>query len=323
VTPRTRLTATVAAAAVLAAGATVGATALQSRDDPSAAEPTARTLSGRPPFVVELGFRRDAEARRLRRAARAYGAGRIAEARRLLRVSQTLEAKVGLALAEWPRGTVGLLERLAAARPRSAVVQVNLGAALLWTGRTPEARAAWQRALRLEPDSPYAVRADDLLNLDTPLPGLPPVVTSAPFPAELRRLPPERQLRELARAARGGAAKDHLLYGIALQQAGRPLSARRELAAAARLAPSDPDVLTADAVSRFRKSQPAPAFARLGPLARRFPREPVVRLHLGLLLLWMGELDAARPQLERAASLGPGTVYGRQASRFAALLREK
>jgi predicted Zn-dependent protease len=313
------VTTTIAVAAALAAGVTVGATALQSRNDPAGAATRARTLEGRPPLVLELALRRDPEARSLRRAAGAYAGGRVARAKALFGRSESIEARVGLALAAWPEGTVARLEALAAEHPRSAVVAVNLGAALLWARRVPDARAAWRRAARLEPDSAYAVRADDLLHLDTPR-GLPPFVPSRAVPTAIVRLPPERQVEALARAARRGGAEEHLLYGVALQRAGRPLSAQRAFTAAARSAPASPEALTADAVGRFRKSTPTPAFSRLGPLTQRFPRAAVVRLHLGLLLLWLGEVADARPQLERAVALGRGTVYGRQAERFLGLL---
>ncbi|MDQ3777456.1 MAG: hypothetical protein M3310_01105, partial [Actinomycetota bacterium] len=65
----------------------------------------------------------------------------------------------------------------------------------------------------------------------------------------------------------------------------------------------DPEALAADAVGRFDKEHPERAFSRLGPLARRFPRAATVRFHLGLLLLWIGDVDAARAQLRQAAKL--------------------
>ena len=65
-----------------------------------------------------------------------------------------------------------------------------------------------------------------------------------------------------------------------------------------------------------RKDAPQRAFSRLGPLARRFPRAPTVRFHLGLLLLWLGDVKDARVQLRRAAAEGPATPLGREAQRF-------
>jgi Flp pilus assembly protein TadD len=105
----------------------------------------------------------------------------------------------------------------------------------------------------------------------------------------------------LARRARAGSLRGKLLYGLALQRLGRPLSARRQYEAAARLAPSNPEALVADAVGRFDKADPERAFSRLGPLSRRFPRSASVRFHLGLLLLWLGEVEGAKRQLRMAA----------------------
>jgi tetratricopeptide (TPR) repeat protein len=319
---RGRTTALVAVAAAAAAVVTVGGTALQSRGDETATAADTRPLSGAPPLALELGLRSDAEAESLRRAVRLYRQGRRRAAGAVFARSRSLEGRVGEALAEWPNGTVPALEQLAAVHPRSALVGVNLGLAHFWNRRPSAAQAEWRRALRVEPDSPYAVRADDLLVPDTPQ-GLPLFVPSAGFPASVRRLPPARQLTALARAAAAGDATERILYGVALQRAARPVSAGRQFAAAARLAPADPEALTADAVGRFRKSRPTPAFARLGPLTQRFPRAPVVRLHLGLLLLWLGRVDDARPQLERAVALGPNTPHGRQAGRIVRLLPHK
>ncbi len=72
----------------------------------------------------------------------------------------------------------------------------------------------------------------------------------------------------------------------------------------------------AAAVGRFDKDAPSQAFSRLGPLVRRFPRSPTVRFHLGLLLLWIGQVDEAKRQLARAERDGPSTVAGREARRF-------
>src|SRR3712207_8076834 len=51
----------------------------------------------------------------------------------------------------------------------------------------------------------------------------------------------------------------------------------------------------------------AAAFSRLGPLSRRFPRSASVRFHLGVLLLWQGDLDEAERQLELARQAAPGS----------------
>jgi Flp pilus assembly protein TadD len=107
-----------------------------------------------------------------------------------------------------------------------------------------------------------------------------------------------------------------LLYGVALQRVERPVSAERQFAAAAALAPGNPEAQVAAAVGRFDKDNPSAAFSRLGPLSKRFPRAPTVRFHLGLLLLWLNDLPDARKQLRLARAEGPGTPLGQEASRF-------
>jgi tetratricopeptide (TPR) repeat protein len=189
---------------------------------------------------------------------------------------------------------------------------LNLGIALYWTGRRREALSAWRAAKDAAPDTLSAVRADDFLHPRYNR-GLPTFVPSFAPPAGLARLSPARQLAALARAP-GVHAK--LLYGIALQRLGRPLSAERAFAAAAALAPNDPDAQVAAAVGRFDKDRPERAFSRLGPLTRRFPHASTVRFHLGLLLLWLGEVKEGTRQLRLARAAGPKTPLGREAALF-------
>jgi len=279
-----RVRLTVAAVALGAAALTVGAVLL-THD-----EPRARVAAEPPPLFLDLGVRKDTEARAIRRAAGLYGRGRLADARAIFDRYSSPEAEVGAAFARWPDGTLERLRGLA----ESGVSQLHLGVALAALGRDSEAADALERAERLAPDSSYAIRADDFSH-PRMVPGLPFFVTS----------------REPTGALRAG---------LELQSLGRPLSARRALAAAVRRSPDDPEVLTAAAVVRFDKDDPAAAFARLGPLTRRFPRAQTVRFHLGLLLLWVAAVDDAKPQLERARALDPASRLGREAERFLARL---
>ena len=102
----------------------------------------------------------------------------------------------------------------------------------------------------------------------------------------------------LERRARTGTVADRLFYGVALQRLGKQRSAERVYAAAAKAAPKDPEARVAAAVGLFDKARPAQAFSRLGPLSRDFPKAATVRFHLGLLLLWSGQVKEARRQLE-------------------------
>ena len=110
--------------------------------------------------------------------------------------------------------------------------------------------------------------------------------------------------------------RGRLLYGIALQGLGRPVSARRAFAEARALAPDDVDALVADAVGRYDKANPSASFSRLGPLSRRFPHAATVRFHLGLLLLWQRDLKEATRQLELAREAEPGSKIAAEAKRF-------
>lgn len=196
------------------------------------------------------------------------------------------------ALNAWPAGTVRRLRILAERYPSSGLVRLELGLALALTGQQSDANAAWKEAERVQPDSPSAVRAQDLRHPGT-APGLPPFVPSFATPSN--------------------RAQSQLLQGAALQQALRPLSAEREFEAAARAAPNDPEALTAAAVGLYDKDRPALAFSHLGPLVRRFPHAQTVRFHLGLLLIYLGDLPRARKELVLAEAEGPRTRLGKQA----------
>src|SRR6185295_13642722 len=125
---------------------------------------------------------------------------------------------------------------------------------------------------------------------------------------------PAAQLDLLRRGAT--TPEGRLLYGVALQRLGRQLSAVRQFDAAAKEAPENVEAQVAAAVGRFDKARPAEAFSRLGPLTRRFPDRATVRFHLGLLLLWSGEVKSAKTQLDRAVSVEPGSPLARQAQTY-------
>jgi tetratricopeptide (TPR) repeat protein len=299
--PRARIWTIVAAACAVAVAATLGIVAV-TRDEP------ATSTIDPPPLFLDLGVRDDAQARDLRNASRLYADGRLDDARRIFDRYGSTEAKIGAAFAAWP-DTMPALEALPQA---SSAVRLHEGVVLATTGAERAARTELEAAARLEPDTPYAVRADDFLH-PTFAPGLPLFVPGEPFPAVLANRSPGDQLALLAHM-RTKVARLH--YGSALQRVGMPLTARRVFDDAVRLAPTDPETLTAAAVSRFDKDRPELAFSRLGPLTRRFPQAQTVRFHLGLLLVWSGDADGAKRQLRQVRSLGPETRLGREAKRF-------
>jgi tetratricopeptide (TPR) repeat protein len=302
--------ATVALAA--AAGVAVGAVVV------TGDEAETKRPSGAPPFVVDLAVRTDREAKALRRAAQAFERGDRRRAARILQGRASLQARVGSALAAWPVQTLVRLEALAAANPSSGAVLFHLGLARYWDGDEDGAFAAWRTTRTRDPDSAYAVRAADLLFRRFP-PGLPTFIPSFPVDRSITRLGPAEQLAALARKARGRDVRAKLLYGLALQRLDRPISARREYVRAAQLARRNPEALVAAAVGRFDKEHPERAFSTLGPLTRRFPRAATVRFHLGVLLLWLSQVDPARRQLKMAAKAA-NSPLAREAKRLLARL---
>jgi len=152
------------------------------------------------------------------------------------------------------------------------------------------------------------VRAETLL-YPRDFQGLPQFTPSFPAPAALVRLTPLQQYRFLRARARNGGVRSKLLYGAELQNLNRPVSAEREFAAAAAQAPHNADAQVAAAVGLFDKARPSVAFARLGPLVRVFPKAITVRYHLGLMLIWIHQLQAARVQLQKVVDAGPSPFF--------------
>ena len=189
-------------------------------------------------------------------------------------------------------GDVSRLESLASRNPRSSFVRLNLGLAYFWRRQDAGALTAWRKAKRLQPDTPSAVRAGDLLHPNSPH-GLPQFQPSS--------------------AAADSAVQRLLIQGVRLQASGRPVSAERAFVRAARLAPNDPDAQVAAAVGLYDKDDPSRAFSRLGPLVRRFPQAQTVRFHLGLLSIWLGAFGQAKSELRRALAENPKSAYGREA----------
>lgn len=304
-------TALLVALLALAAAGVVVVVAVWSAEEveaPAAAGAEPQQRKGFPPLELSFGVRDDAEAADLRRASLLYEKGERQQAAAIFGRHDSLEAKLGAAFAAWP-ASEDRIEQLGALYPRSALVQLHLGLARFWAG-TGGAVTAWREARDVEPDTPYAVRADDLLHPEF-APGLPGFIVSFDY-----RIPGETPAEQLDALAADRSLRGRLLHGIALQGLGRPVSARRAFAEALELAPNDVDALVADAVGRYDKGNPSAAFSRLGPLSRRFPKAATVRFHLGLLLLWQKDVREATRQLELARKAEPGSKIAGEAKRF-------
>jgi tetratricopeptide (TPR) repeat protein len=320
VTARRRIILLVMLAATAAIAVTAAAIVSSDGESATTTESVPELRPGRPPLSLALGFRDDGEARDLRRGAALYEQGKAGEAGPLFARHDSLEAKVAAAFASWPAGTLDRLEQLAKLYPEQAVVQLHLGLARLWANRGDPV-AAWRAAAEAEPDTPYATLAGNLLHPTLPR-GLPAFIPSFEAPSEITGLPAGRQLEALRRLAERPGVRGLLLYGVGLQRVGRPVSAARVFERAARRAPALAEAQVAAAVGRFDKDDPAQAFARLGPLARRFSGEPTVRFHLGVLLLWTGRIEEAERQLRRASQTRPGSPLAREAARYLETIRK-
>jgi tetratricopeptide (TPR) repeat protein len=254
VSRRTRVVVVVVLAALVAAGAAIAAALVLGSDDQKGGG-----REGAPPLVLDLGLRTDPEAVALRRAERLYSDQKRAEAERIFARYDSPPAEIGSAFSHWPEGTVSRLERLAAEHPRDGLVLLHLGFARFWVGRDNDALQAWRDAARVDPDSPSAGRADDVLHPNFPR-GRPHFIPSFGMPPSLTGLSAPRQVATLARRARSRDVKAKLLYGLALQRLGHRLSARRQYDAAVRLEPRNPEARVAAAVVRFDKARPGPEF---------------------------------------------------------------
>jgi tetratricopeptide (TPR) repeat protein len=317
VSPRTRVRLLAGAAGLLAAGIVVGVTLM---GDSEESAPEQRAERGRPALELGLSIRDDAEARALRAAERAYDGGDVLAARErfaaiLAENPDSLEAAVGAAVAAWPEGTVPQLRALAERAPTSGLVRLHLGLAFYSAGNDGAATAQWREAFRADPDTPAALRAEDLLHPDM-APGRPFFYAALALPPELEDLSLEEQLAALGRRARSGGVRANLLYGAALQRSDRPVSAEAAFARAAELDPDNLPAQIADAVGRFEKADPAAAFSRLGPLTEAHPRSGMLRFHLGLLLLWIRDVEGAEIQLERVDNAKPRGFYAREARKL-------
>lgn len=252
--PRVQLLLTVAAAAIAAAGAVVSIT-LATRTTP----PQPHAQSGKPPVPKSL--------------------------------PTPASAAIRKAFADWPRGSVDTMVKLARTRPSDPVVQLYTGIALLWAGYDGDASAALERTKKVGRDTIWELKADDVLH-----------------PQYFQDVPvfvPTRPNRVLQRGSR-------------LQQQGHQHSAERLYRRAASAAPNDDEAQVAAAVGLFDKDDLTLSFSHLGPLTSRFPRSQPVRFYLGLLLAWTGQRDAAIAQFRKAVSLGRTTTLGRQAAGFLA-----
>jgi tetratricopeptide (TPR) repeat protein len=312
----------VALAALVAAGAVVGATLLQTRGETTTVPGSVTQARKGPPLLqLEFGTRSDPEAQALAQAEALFDRDhQVARAAAIFRRYHSVEAQLGSAFASWDGpSSLEAVKQLAAAHANDPAALLNLGWADFQAGRNADAATAWRRTATRYPDSPYGVDAQDALHGGPP--GLPPIVTGVELPGSIAQLPAAEQLAALKRAAAGSNIRAKLLYGAILWNGlHRPISAQRVFADAAQLAPHDAVVRAAAAVALFSKANPTPAFGHLGPLTAVFPRSSAIEFHLGGLLLYIGKLGKAQEHLRAAVTAGPHSPYAKPARTLLAIL---
>jgi tetratricopeptide (TPR) repeat protein len=305
-------------AALVAAGAIVGGTLLQTRGERTTIPGAViHPRPGRPPLQLEFGVRSDPEAVALARAETLFDRDReVSRAAAIFRRYHSVEAQLGVAFTSWTGpSSLGAVKQLVSAHPGDPAALLNLGWADYQAGRDADAVAAWQKTASEYPNSPYGVDAEDALHPGPP--GLPPIV----LPTALGNVPTATQLAALKRDAAANDVRAKLLYGTLLWNYIRePISAERQFAAAAKLAPHDALARTLAAVGLFSKANPVRAFAHLGPLTAVFPHSAVVEFHLGVLLLYIGERAKSAKHLRAAVAAGPQSAYAKPAKTLLASL---
>jgi predicted Zn-dependent protease len=308
--PRTRVFAVAGLAAAVAVLAVVGVTLVQTRNETTtAAGSVTKPRAGVPPLLFDFGVDANARTQALARGAQLLKQGKRTAAAAIFARDTSLQGRIGAAFARWPDGSLNAVKQLVASNPHSAVAQLHLAVALYWSGRSADAVKAFQLVDSRFPDSASAVDAENILYASRSVPGLPYMIG----PVDLPTAPTLAAQLEQAKAS-------PLAYGVMLWRLNRRISARHALDAAAAAAPNDPLVQSFDAVSHFTKKNPTPAFARLGPLTGRFPKAAVVRLELGLLLLWQKQVQKGTQQLRLAAAEQPGSSYSNEAKRLLSAL---
>ena len=183
----------------------------------------------------------------------------------------SLEAKVGSALASWPEGSLDRLEQLAKLYPESAVVQLHLGLARLWANQGDPTRGVAGGA---RGGAGHAVRDRR---------GEPPPSAAPPRAARVhpvvRRLvrdhaPPARRAssRRFAERRSAAASESACCTASGSSASAGPSRPRGSSSRAARAHPSDVEALGRRRCRAVRQGRSrSVAFGRLGPLTRTYP----------------------------------------------------
>ena len=205
---------------------------------------------------------------------------------------------------------------LAVANPSSGAVLFHLGLARYWDGDEDGAFAAWRTTRTRAIPTRRTVRPPTCSFAASRPVSRPSSRASARI--SITRLGPAEQLAALAQNARGRRPGHTALRTRA--SAARPADLGPAAVRARRPARAPkPRSARRGRGEQFDKEHPERAFSRLGPLSRRYPRAATVRFHLGVLLLWLSQVEPARRQLQMAAKATKSPL-AREAKRLLARL---
>ena len=287
--PRVRILTLVWLTAAAAAAVVIGATLLQSQDSSASAD--ADLPEGNPPLLLDLGLRQDPEARDLARGARLYGEGNLEAAGRVFARYRSVDARVARRSPAGRRGRSRSCRRSPPSSPGTAS-----------SGSTSASRSSGRAARRMR--RPPGGRR---------------------VPSRRTRSPPSGPATSSTRASRRGCrfrARPAARGGRAASPGRRALPAPRATGVrAARVRRGPPHARRSAGARRCRGSPLRQGQSVRGLLAPR-PAGPALStccdrpVHLGLLLLWMGQVDEAKAQLRQAKAIAPDDPLGREADRF-------
>ena len=221
----------------------------------------------------------------------------------------SLEAKVGAALAAWPDGP---LDRLEAAREALPGASQSCSSTSASRGCWADREIRWRRGARCsmpEPDTPVRRRGREPPRIPELPRGLPAFILVASA-----RRPRSRAFRRRASSRRSGSRRAGVaglreaLYGVGLQRCGRPRLGSAERSTRQRGADRH-DVAGAGrpALSAsLDKDAPERAFGRLGPLVGHVPERAD-----GALPPWRTALSGRAHPGRRSGSSAPAAARGR------------
>lgn len=216
---------------------------------------------------------------------------------------------------------VARVDAALSAHPESGSLAELRAAVLARTGKTAEARAAFEKAIAADPQSPRplvglatleaaagnASRAVELLDRAAPLgaPNDPARYLAAQLLiAQGKTADAEARLREvIEKSPTNNAARNDLAWLLASR--GADLDTALSLAEQARRANATADVIDTLGFVKLKRGEATDAVPLFEEALTLRPKDPTIRYHLGLALLQAGDRERARDELRRAIENGP------------------